>query len=144
MSYSLDKYIGVPYKHGGRDIYTDNAPLDCWGLVCKMHYELFGNKLPLYSDIETSAGINNEGVVQTQSIMLTSTDLYNQSTPVDLSSIKFGDILIFNIFGYPLHVGFAIDLRTMIHTGQSSASITEQFRSHKWIKRLHQAYRISP
>ena len=38
----INDYVGIPYEVGGRN----SGAIDCYGLVCKVYYEMLGVELP--------------------------------------------------------------------------------------------------
>ena len=54
---------------------------------------------------------------------------------------KHGDIILINLMGRPIHIGVALDNKTMIHTIKSSGVVIEDFSGVKWNKRIEGFYR---
>lgn len=124
-------YIGIPYKTNGRN--PDSA-LDCWGFVVYFYEKEYGITLPKYTAIDADN-------IELASESLLATQLYQKVSKV--TKPKQGDILIFNNCGRPIHVGIAIDDSMMIHCDRKVGSVTEDYRSPKWEKRLFEIVRLN-
>ena len=127
------KYVGTPYVTAGRSLERDGG-LDCWGLVRVIVQDLFNFELPAYEAINTHLDINQA------SEMLVNTPLYKNCEEVDVA--QEGDLLLFNIVGNPLHVGYALSNTQMIHADRKTGTVVENFRGKKWQTRLYKIYRL--
>jgi hypothetical protein len=124
-----NKYIGLPYKHNGRD----QSGIDCWGLARLVYQEQFGIDLPsLVADYEGDSGKNIRELVNIQK---ESWQLVN--TP------EVPDLCVFRILGQPIHIGIYTGNRNFLHINEGHTSIIESLDSPKWAKRLEGIYRYS-
>ena len=117
------KYIGIPFKYGGRD---KNA-LDCYGLVMLLYKELHNIILPDMASPEYLKDIED----------LMNVEKLNW-TP---SPIEEGAVLIFNIKGYGSHVGYYIGEDKMIHTWEKTSGVTIERISFSWQNRILGSYK---
>ncbi len=130
----LTRVFNIPYKECGRDY----DGIDCWGLVVLCHKELLGIEIPIYEDILLTSMSNYKST--TAQI----TEQMNSYFPFDeITSPKFGDSVLINMLGQPLHIGFVLDATTMLHTTQRTGVVSETFRGLKWQKRIKGFYRYS-
>lgn len=132
----FSQYIGIPYVRGRRDIYDVSNGLDCWGLVCYFYKNEYNVILPLYDEINTSTT-----ALKTCSDSLLLTECY--STFEETPSSKLGDLLLFRIGQHPIHIGIAIDNKTMLHAQDKTGSVIERFNSIKWKNRLVSIHRMT-
>ena len=121
-----DKYIGLPYKDNGRD----TAGVDCWGLVCLFYKNEFDIDLPSYTD--EYSGPYDPSVTRVINIYKDKWD--NTTTPAE------GDVLVFNIYGEPAHVGVYIGNNKFLHSREGKDVVIESLNNVKWIKRLEGIY----
>lgn len=125
------RIMEVPYKLGGRC----NEGLDCWGLVVMAYKDLFGLDVPTYED--TAWSVSNDDT--------TSEDIKNhleRSAPfVEVEKPHYGDFVLVNILGQPVHIGFMIDHKTMLHTSEKTGVVCEDIGGMKWKKRIKGFYR---
>lgn len=131
MDYS--KYIGLPFVKGGRYLKRDGG-LDCYGLVALVYEQEKGLLLPDYQGIFLGEGNYEE---------CTST-IYESPTYKDFIEVqneKEGDILLFTVGGYPVHITICIGNNLMLHTTKDTGSVVENYRGLKWKRRYHSAYR---
>lgn len=122
----LAKYIGLPFEPLGRgpDSY------DCWGLVRHFYQEEFEISLPDLNGYET--------VKQHRAI----SGLVEFEKPRwKPAEAEFGNVIVFNMAGRPVHVGIAIDNLNMLHIQKGKNSCLERFRSRKWNNRIEGIYR---
>lgn len=126
---TLSKYIGLPYKDNGRD----TSGIDCWGLARLYYLQEFNIELPSYSteyNGETSENIK---------------ELVNQHkeswTSVDKPEV--GDLIVFNIFGEPTHIGIYVGDDKFLHSRDGKDSVVETLSSHQWNKRISGYYKYS-
>lgn len=127
----INKILMIPYELGGRS----ESGMDCWGLVVMAYKELFGIDVPTYDS--TVWSVSNSHI--------TSEDIKNHlksSAPfVEVENPKYGDFVLINILGDPVHIGFMLDSKTMIHTSEKTGVVCENIGSIKWKKRIEGFYR---
>lgn len=133
------KYLNIPHVKGGRDIKNG---LDCWGLIVYFYKEEFGINLPTYTHIDT--GTNS---LENCSSLLQATTCYKNFSIVpcskedkDFNNVQYGDIIVFNIGGNPIHTSIAINKKDMLHS-QVDCSKIERFTDNTWITRLRSIHR---
>ncbi|MBO9398729.1 peptidoglycan endopeptidase [Shimia sp. R9_2] len=120
-----DDWIGIPYQDLGRgpDSY------DCLGLFVELQRVQHDREIydPLCSVGEAARY-----------------EIAEQSKPLwrEVSEAQAGDALLFRVRGRPLHIGYAVSARLMLHTSaQSGGSVLEDFTTSKWGANLEGIYR---
>lgn len=122
-----DRYIGIPYVEGGRSM----AGFDCLGLFITLYKDRFNVALPdpRCSPVEAVRG----RIFDREKL---------KWHPV--KSAQEGDALVFRCAGRPLHVGFALNTKVMLHTEASAhSSCIERFQAPRWAGRLEGIYRFA-
>jgi len=122
---TLQKYIGIPYKHLGRGV----KGLDCWGLLCLFYQQEKGIELPSYVDeydgrASIAKAIND-----------------NLGTWQWTDKPQFGDLMVFNILGLPIHTAIYLGCGNFLHSFQNTNSCIERINSISWQRRLKGYYR---
>lgn len=119
-----DRWIGLPYQEIGRgpDSY------DCLGLFIALQKERFGRDLsyPACSMSEAARA-----------------DLAASARPKwrRVATAQEGCAVLWQVRGFSLHVGFALDARRMLHvSGELGESVIEDFTTVCWGKRLEGIY----
>lgn len=85
----IDKYVGIPYKFNGRDIFG----LDCYGLVWLVEKDVWGKRLPRLDGIED--GDRAELFAEHRALI----DGVQTTEPDD------GDVVVLFLHDVPQHVG---------------------------------------
>jgi len=124
-----NKYIGLPYKHNGRE----HSGTDCWGLARLIYSEQFGIDLP--SLIEDYDGDSGKNIRELVNIQKESWQLV--TTP------EIPDLCVFKILGQPTHIGIYIGNNNFLHINEGQTSIVESLNNSNWSKRLEGIYRYS-
>lgn len=124
----IEKYLKIPFKNKGRDW----NGVDCWGLVHLFYKEEFGIQLPPYLDV-------NEKWDEVGKIAAVMGVEKNKWKKVAIP--QFGDVIMFNIVGIPVHVGIALDKKMMLHALDKVGVSIEPYKSLKWEFRLEGFYR---
>ncbi len=132
MSTNLKKYIGLPFKDGGRDF----DGVDCWGLVRLVWKEEYGIIMPDMGDAYSSAFARGE--VGKTAIMLESGE-WNE----DVSHLprRLFDVLVFSFGTLDLHVGLWVADGEMLHVMRGMDTVIERCNTNKWQKRLSRILR---
>jgi len=126
---NYDKYIGLRYKDNGRDI----DGIDCWGLVRLYYKEELNIDLPSYVDEYNGSYDTNV----TRAISLYKDSWNKTTTPAP------GDVVLFNIYGEPAHVGIYVGNNKFLHCREGRDSVVESLANIKWNKRLEGIYKYS-
>ena len=117
-------WVGLPYQRLGR-----GPAYDCLGLYLAINAARLGRILP--DPACDPAGALRRGEVEAQR------EHYREVTEA-----REGDALLFRSAGRPLHVGYALDDRDMLHiSGDTIASTIERWRSTRWRCRLVGVFR---
>jgi cell wall-associated NlpC family hydrolase len=122
------EYIGKSYKAFSRG--PDS--FDCCGLVMDIYSKTLGITL-------TDHAYSNTHEFRDNAI------IYNQEESAKvwdkIQSPKLHDLVVFNIGGYPVHVGVMIDSKRFIHAHESCGIAIESVESVKWRNRINGYYR---
>lgn len=124
----MNSYIGIPYLNRGRD----REGVDCWGLVQLWHKEQLGVTVPDYLWAYTSA--EDHGSVA-------NAINENKVNWLKVSEPEYGDVLVFRIMGYPIHVGIKLHGDDFLHAFKGTQSCVERLSSLSWSRRLTEVYR---
>lgn len=122
----------LPYVEGGRT----KQGADCWGLVVLLYKELFNTVLTDYSEITLPSIKECHQTSEKLQEVLTEQKMF-----YEVNSPEFGDVILLNVLGEPLHIGFCLDSKTMIHTGRKHGVVIENFTEMKWKRKIAGFYR---
>lgn len=129
MEHWSNKYIGIPYKAGGRD----RTGCDCWGLVYLVLKEQFGKTIPIFDGLK---GPTPEESTLLFDINRPLVDAYMPDIP------KEGDIVLLRILGKPSHVGVYLGHGLMLHTMIGHDSAVDRVDGPRWAKKIEGFYRV--
>jgi len=126
--------FSVPYLAGGRS----EAGADCWGLVVLFYRKHFNVELPTFDDVvpdKTDHYVNTaEGARRIKETV---------GAFREVQSIEFGDVVLCNIIGLPIHVGIVVSKNEMLHAmPQSTYPVIERFTGLKWQRRIQSFHRL--
>ena len=128
----ISKYIGIPFRDGGRDF----SGLDCWGLVRLVWHEERGILMPDMGDEYSSAFERGDvcglfGKYTAQDWNVDVTDMPRRPL----------DVLVFTIGGFEIHAGLWVADGEMLHVMQGMATAVERYDTFKWSRRLSRILR---
>lgn len=126
----MNKYIGIPYANRGRN----REGVDCWGLVQLFYREQFDILIPNYLWAYTSAEDYDSVAHAINENKLVGWDRV-EGEP------KYGDVLVFNILGQPIHVGIMLKNGNFLHAFKGTESCLERLSALSWSRRLLEIYR---
>jgi len=129
---NLSKYVGIPFKDGGRDF----SGLDCWGLVRLVWKEERGILMPDMGDEYSSAFERGDvcGLFGKYTAQNWNVDVTDQPR-------RELDVLVFRFGPMELHAGLWIAEGEMLHVMQGMATAVERYGQAKWAKRLSRVLR---
>ena len=125
---SLTHYIGLKYSSKGRTV----AGVDCWGLVYLFYKNELGLSVPAYDGDYTDSN-------DRKSVSITIKENIKNWRKVE--EPEYGDMLLFNILGLPLHTAVYIGNGDFLHAFQNTNSCIERLKSITWNRRLVGIYR---
>ena len=123
------KYIGIPFKGGGREL----DGLDCWGLVRAFYRDELNIQLPSF---DSSYNITDDQRIA-ELIAQYSEGWDQVDVPVA------GDVVLFKIFGEPVHLGIMLDNTQFLHIREGGDSVVENVVSVRWKKRVSGYFRYN-
>ena len=126
----LDNYIGIPYASKGRTFQA----CDCWGIVSLFYQFVLHKELPPLNG-EYSDATNNGEV---DKVVKNSKDMFIE---VNYNERQYGDIILFNLQGNPVHAGVVLDHERMLHSLAGHNSAVERYTSPVWDRRIEGVYR---
>lgn len=124
-------YIGIPFANKGR-----GEACDCWGLVRRVYQERYKIKLPAFVDGYDSA-LEMKGVCA----ILAQEKENRVWLKIEKGQEKFNDMIILNIGGSPVHIGFVLEHGRMLHIEKGIDSCIESYKSLRWKNRVEGFYR---
>jgi cell wall-associated NlpC family hydrolase len=121
--HDYSKYIGIPFKYGGRDYNV----LDCYGLVMLLYKEIHGIIIDDVTSPEYLADIHNLVAVE--------------KLKWEACEPEVGAVIVFSIRGYGAHVGYYIGNDRFIHTWEKTGGVTIERFSLSWKHRTLGVYK---
>lgn len=123
------KYVGLPFEQHGRGPDT----FDCWGLARWVLLQEYNIHVPSYAE-------NYEAVFKHDEVAKAVMDgLSVNWNRVDKP--QTGDLVIFNIFGKPVHVALVLDKIHFLHCPEDDMSRIERLNNRFWERRVEGFYR---
>ena len=112
----INKFLKAKYLKDGRS-YNE---VDCYGICYLYNKDYLNKEIPKFASFETDT---------------------NKFIKVSLGKETEGDIISFNIKGFPIHVGLIIQNGMMLHIMEDSNVTFESYLSFKWKKRINSIWR---
>jgi cell wall-associated NlpC family hydrolase len=128
-----NKYLGIPWLHRARSI--EQGGLDCYGLVRHFYRNEYGIDIPKWEILHC-----HNGMKATQDIAIEN-NLYTDNPFIKVDIPQEGDLILFNILGFPIHVGIYIDNNSFLHSRREDYN-SEIVKLDKWRNRIDGFYRI--
>ena len=129
---SYRKYIGLPFKSGGRDFFG----VDCYGLIVLIYEKEKGLHLWDTSDYDMSDYVKRDYMLS---------NYHRNWVPIDVDKVQELDVLLFvtdpDLPNIPTHVSLYMGENRMIHCMEDVATYTCQFKKGPMDKFFHSAYR---
>ena len=125
----MKQYIGIPWVKKGYDY--DGC--DCWGLAVLFYKNEFGIELPTFDNVYYNGSHEelHEG--------------FSKARPEELfhrvEEGQLGDVIVFYLRGYPIHVGLWINDSQFLHCRQGSKSCLSRFSQYNWKEKIEGIYR---
>lgn len=126
---NYDKYVGIPYLVNGRDY----SGIDCWGLVCLYYRDELGIELPSYQE-----AYENPAETRVEKAISLYKNSWNSTTTPDV-----GDVVLFNIYGEPRHIGIYVGNNMFLHSRDNKDSVIESLASPRWASRIEGIYKYA-
>lgn len=124
------KYIGIPYKHNGRN----NAGVDCLGLMLLILKDV-GIKLPNDDGEIIKRDWFNENPMR----FIQGLEQYGEK--IDITELQPLDVVVFCFQGIPRHAGVMVDRSHFIHIRENGrVSVT---RLKRYSRFFYAAYRMT-
>lgn len=120
-SFELVKYIGLPYEE-----------FNCWELCVKFYNEIFDVELKHYCE----GPQGREDAEKLKNLIYTNKGEFSKT-----DSPRFGDIILFRVFGVESHIGIFITDRIFLHTRRTTGSVLDNLTL--WSKRVVGYYQVS-
>lgn len=123
------KYLGVPFVHAGRNM----NGIDCVGLLIKTGQDV---GMFEWDDVDYGPAVDPDRLVREVEMFC---------SPVD-GPIGKADVLLFNILGYPQHVGIVTEAGSVdcpasfIHAYQTVGKVVEHELDCSWLDRIARRY----
>ena len=118
-----NKYIGIPYKDGGRD---ENG-LDCWGLVRLVYKEQYNIDLPSFTSHYSTA---KDRELINELISRHKEGWEKTTEPVE------GSVVLMRVLGTETHVGVYLGNNAMLHIREGVHAIIEPVDTTTWKNRI--------
>ena len=135
----FDKYIGIPYKHLGKDF----SGVDCFGLIYLIFKEELGIELPDFTKLGYSKGLEDS---KDKDVLINVIDKFDGIIfeKVD-KPYRIFDVPIFYGIGcmkdIASHIGVFIDTNHFIHIKENTTSIVNKLDSH-YKSKIHGVLRL--
>lgn len=125
-----NKYIGIPFKDGGRD----TNGIDCWGLARLVYKQEYNIGLPSFND---------QYIVTDHDRVAELFSRYREGW-TKLDTPEEGALVAFNMFGSQTHVGIITpEKNSFLHVRENQDSVIERLDSTHWNKRVFGYYKYN-
>lgn len=135
--FNFDKYIGIPYKHLGKDF----DGVDCYGLLMLIFREELGLELPDFTSLQYSKGLSEK---EDAHVLVSCIDKYrDQRWKIVKPPLRRFDAVVF--WGgcsksVANHIGLMIDPEKFIHIKENTPVIVSHL-DDRIMRSLHIAVR---
>jgi len=119
-------YLHIPFKDRGR---TYNG-VDCFGLVQLFYKDQFNIKLPSYVEAY-------ENEKDRQAICNEINKERKLSGWIETTNPQYGNLIILNILGRPLHLGIMLDNKQFMHCLKKKGVLIENTDDISWANRIN-------
>ena len=127
----IARYVGIPYRPGGRAL----DGVDCYGLIWVFYHEELKIDLPLY------AGDPDFAELKELSRIIHEREVYQPEwVEVAREDARLGDVVDLSIMG-GFHVGIFVPPHKMLHAMLKTASCIDDVDRPKWKRRIRGLYR---
>lgn len=125
-----NKYVGLPYKEGGRDF---EGGFDCWGLVRQVILDQTGKELPRLDGVTYNPNGDKRELLKAISEYTQEPFGWKRLTNDEKPCI-YNVIWLRN--GGPIHFGVMIDDKRFLHIEDGCDSVIEKLDSPRWNRKI--------
>lgn len=118
---------------------TGEAGVDCWRLACRVLKERYGTTMPLFEDVTFAGTTRGEMAAAIRSRM----PLVKARSIGRIEDAEPGDLVLMNLWGYPIHVGVVVSGSEMIHADPWAGVVVERMDSTRIAPRIEGVYRVN-
>lgn len=119
-------YLHIPFKDRGRTY----SGVDCFGLVQLFYQDQFNIKLPSYVEAY-------ENEKDRQAICNEINKERKLSGWIETTNPQYGNLIILNILGRPLHLGIMLDSKQFMHCLKKKGVLIENTDDISWANRIN-------
>ena len=118
-----NKYIGLPYKDGGRD----TEGLDCWGLVRLVYKDKYEIDLPSFTNSYTTTNDREH----LHELIARHKEYWELTTEPEE-----GSVVLMRVLGTNTHVGIYLGNSKFLHIRENTQAVVESIDSSTWKHRI--------
>jgi len=116
-----NQYLQIPYEE-----------LDCWRLARKFYYNEYGIQLPEFTIVYYDKDVGQ----MDKEIHNRIGDFFHR-----VDERQPHDLILFCVFGHPIHVGICVNIKKFLHAQQGFKSTIADY--DKWRYRVEGFYRLN-
>lgn len=131
----INDYVGLSFVARGRT----RDGIDCYGLVRLIYRDQLGIELP--SHLEDYDSLDDHAKI---AAAIAGEEYGFNWKQITVTEGELADIVLLRIHGMPLHMGFMIDARRMLHAQEHTNSCIESIHSPQWNRRVLGVFRHAP